>query len=79
MAGAVFGSIMLEGVSLMFRENVYSYARSLAIASGFTRQVRINGRSVHDDEEERLHQVIDVDGEEAAGMSCGAQFSIINR
>jgi hypothetical protein len=82
MAGAVFGSIMFEGVSPMFRDNVYSYARSLARMSGFARQVRINGRSVQEDDEDRLHQVINIDDDAspaANGMSCGAQFSIINR
>ena len=77
----VFGYVAMEGVSPMYRDNVYSFARNLARMSGFSRHVRINGRSVAEDDAESVHDVIVVDGEDdgASEVTCRAQFDIINR
>ena len=83
MAGAmcVFGNIAMEGVSPMYRDSVYEFARTLALASGFARQVRLNGRSVAEDDDESGHDVIVLDEEDtgASNATCRAQFNIINR
>ena len=77
----VFGNVAMEGVSPMYRDSVYNYARTLARMSGFSRQVRINGRSVAEDDAESIHDVIVVDEEDngASDVTCRAQFDIINR
>jgi hypothetical protein len=66
----------MEGVSPLFRDNIYSYARNLARVSGFARQVRINGRSIQEEDDERVHDVVNVDDNET---TCAAQFSVINK
>ena len=66
----------MEGVSPLFRDNIYSYARNLARVSGFARQVRINGRSIQEEDDESVHDVVNVDDNET---TCAAQFSVINK
>ncbi len=78
MAGAVFANVLMEGVSPLFRDNIYSYARSLARLSGFARQVRINGRSIQEDDDERVHDIVSV-GVDYSETTCAAQFSILNK
>jgi hypothetical protein len=65
----------------MYRDSVYNYARTLARMSGFSRQVRINGRSVAEADAESIHDVIVVDEEDdgASDVKCRTQFDIINR
>jgi hypothetical protein len=60
MAGACFGNVVLEGVSLAFREEVYRMVKEVAIERGFGRQVRIggepcqSGREASDSERESM-------------------------
>jgi hypothetical protein len=49
MAGACFGNVVLEGVSLAFRNEVYRMVKEVAIERGFGRQVRIGGEPCQDE------------------------------
>ena len=49
MAGAVFGSVELQGVSSGFPARLYEFARKLAIEEGFGRNVMIGGHYVEED------------------------------
>ena len=49
MAGAVFGSVELHGVSSSFQARLYEYARALALEEGFGRNVMIGGHYVEED------------------------------
>ena len=46
MAGAVFGSVELLGVSCSFQARLYDFARTLALEEGFGRNVKIGGHYV---------------------------------
>ena len=49
MAGAVFGSVELRGVSFGFQARVYELVRNMAREEGFGRNVIVGGDSVEED------------------------------
>jgi hypothetical protein len=69
MAGACFGNVKLEGVSLPFRDEVYRLVKELAIEKGFGRQVRIGGEPCQGEPEDSSDSGSESEGGRASESS----------
>jgi hypothetical protein len=69
MAGACFGNIVLEGVSLAFRNEVYRMVKEVAIERGFGRQFRIGGEPCQDEPQDTSDSEGEESGSESQSMS----------